>query len=75
MTKPLDNLPIDLLLQLSRQSLAGEIVRLRNVLKDSQRANQSKRKKVQNFRRALRTQHTNFKSLVAQIEPPSSEVS
>ena len=74
MTKPthIDGLPEELLMQLTKACLVHEILRLRNMLKDSQRANQSKRKKCTHFRRALRTKHENFKALLARSTCPRS---
>lgn len=63
----LDDLPDEVILQLSRAELGPEVIRLRNMLKDSQRANKSKRKKVQLLRQAVRNKHAQFKSLLARL--------
>ena len=71
MTKPLDNLPDELVLQLSRERLGPEVIRLRNIVKDYQRANRSKRNKIHELRRILRHKHSQIRNLVAKLRDTS----
>ena len=63
----LDDLPDELIWELSAKKLGPEVIRLRNIIADQRKVLKSRRKRISHLRGLMRKRHEQFRNLRARL--------